>query len=412
MKILQYMFGAWVLASTLYPCQTQAVPPVAPSNLFAVSVSSSKLDLIWTDNASNESSFRLEFSPTAAFTNPTLVPQIIRANTTRFSHTGRSGSTTYWYRIQASNSQGPSGFSNTAFATTAPGGVDANAPSRNGRIDVSWTPNPANNKTTGYTVRYGTRQNFSDAVYRWVAGKGSSTYAATGLVPNQRYYASVKAVVTVENNTYSSAFSAADQATTLPPLLTGPRIAPFFFGQNAWMPYKIGTDPGGVRYGDLETLLCGPRYDREHSTGVCVPAEVHASGVKLMRYGGSAADKYYDPTHKGQSLILTMVDNMSTNGIEPLLQVAYYNEFVNGVDGDAQGRSKHGHRRAGPVRIRSRHYERAHGYERTGHGHLRPIHRHHWHPALSSGHHRFPHLSVRRCGEDPRRDHCEATRRF
>jgi hypothetical protein len=99
--------------------------------------------------------------------------------------------------------------------------------------------------------------------------------------------------------------------------LPGTSISSLFFGQNAWMPRKIGSRE---YFGDLEELLCGTAFS---ANGLCVPAEVQASGVKLMRYGGISVDKHYS-AELSPAQYLTMVDNMRTNHIEPLLQVPYF----------------------------------------------------------------------------------------
>ena len=103
---------------------------------------------------------------------------------------------------------------------------------------------------------------------------------------------------------------------TLPalPALPNSRL---FFGQNAWLPQQIGDRK---YFGDFETLLCGANYS---STGVCAPAEISASGVKLMRYGGISVDKNYS-AQLSPAQYLTMVDNLRSNHIEPLLQVPYF----------------------------------------------------------------------------------------
>ncbi|MCM3873211.1 MAG: PA14 domain-containing protein [Pyrinomonadaceae bacterium] len=98
--------------SQLFPAVTV---PSAPSNLTANAVSSSQINLAWTDNANNETGFRIERSTNGAtFTEIATVP----ANATSYNSTGLAGSTTYFYRVRATNSAGNSAYSNTASATT------------------------------------------------------------------------------------------------------------------------------------------------------------------------------------------------------------------------------------------------------------------------------------------------------
>jgi len=94
-------------------------PPAAPSGLSATAVSSSQINLAWTDNATDETGYHVERS-----TDGTNFSEIaaLGANATSYSNTGLAASTTYWYRVRASNTAGFSGYSNTANATTQAAG--------------------------------------------------------------------------------------------------------------------------------------------------------------------------------------------------------------------------------------------------------------------------------------------------
>lgn len=93
-------------------------PPAAPTGLVANAVSSSRIDLSWTDNSNDEDGFAIERSPggLAAWTPIATVG----ADVTSYSNQGLAASTSYDYRVRATNSGGNSGFSNTASATTLP----------------------------------------------------------------------------------------------------------------------------------------------------------------------------------------------------------------------------------------------------------------------------------------------------
>ncbi len=106
-------FDAQLIATTK-PAPTA---PAAPSNLIATAVSSSQINLTWTDNSDNETGFIIERSPDGS-TNWTQIATPA-ANATSYSNTGLSPSTTYYYRIRATNGVGPSSNSNIAHATTA-----------------------------------------------------------------------------------------------------------------------------------------------------------------------------------------------------------------------------------------------------------------------------------------------------
>jgi FtsP/CotA-like multicopper oxidase with cupredoxin domain len=89
--------------------------PADPTNLSASAVSSSQINLSWTDNATDESSYVVERSSGgSAFS----FLAAMSADITSYSDTGLLAETTYSYRVNASNGAGDSGYSNTASAKT------------------------------------------------------------------------------------------------------------------------------------------------------------------------------------------------------------------------------------------------------------------------------------------------------
>ena len=97
-------------------CVPAASTPLTPSNLQASAVSSSEIDLSWTDNSSNEGGFKIE-RKTGSGGTYSLVHTTV-ADVTSHSDTGLSAGTAYYYRIYSFNSAGDSGYSNEASATT------------------------------------------------------------------------------------------------------------------------------------------------------------------------------------------------------------------------------------------------------------------------------------------------------
>jgi hypothetical protein len=90
--------------------------PEAPMLLNATTVSSTQINLSWTENSSNETWFRIE-RKTGAGGAWALIDSV-GANVTTYSDTGLSASTQYYYRVKASNAGGDSAYSNEASATT------------------------------------------------------------------------------------------------------------------------------------------------------------------------------------------------------------------------------------------------------------------------------------------------------
>ena len=99
---------------------TSAAPPslpAAPSGLTATAVSSTRINLSWTDNSNNESGFRIERCRNANCTNYVQVAQV-GANINTFADTTLTRNTTYRYRVRAFNAGGNSAYSAPATAKT------------------------------------------------------------------------------------------------------------------------------------------------------------------------------------------------------------------------------------------------------------------------------------------------------
>ena len=81
-------------------------------------VSSSQINLTWTDTSTNESGFRIE---RCSGTGCTAFAEIatVGANTRAYQNTGLTAGASYSYRVRAYNSAGNSAYSNTATTRTA-----------------------------------------------------------------------------------------------------------------------------------------------------------------------------------------------------------------------------------------------------------------------------------------------------
>src|SRR6266567_6312046 len=89
--------------------------PAPPSNLRATTVSSSRINLAWTDNSANETGFNIQRSIDGI--NFSLFAQV-GPNVTTYKNTGLNPSTKYQYRVSSYNGSNRSAFSNIASATT------------------------------------------------------------------------------------------------------------------------------------------------------------------------------------------------------------------------------------------------------------------------------------------------------
>lgn len=199
--------------------KTDAPPatiPAAPSNLTATAAGTSVINLSWTDNALNESSFILQRSLSAGsgFTNIAT----LAANTTSYSNTGLNSSATYYYRVQAVNSVGGSTWSNLANATTAvsgppaaPSGLVASATGCNS-IKLTWIDN--SNNEVSFELRRSTSLNGN---YSTIATLTSNTitYTNNSLTKGRKYYYKVRAINSAGNSAWSNISNATASCNTL-----------------------------------------------------------------------------------------------------------------------------------------------------------------------------------------------------
>jgi titin len=134
-------------------------PPAAPTGLTANAVSCNQINLAWTDNSDNETSFKIERS-----TDGSVFFEIDSVGTdiTTYNDTTVLENTTYWYRVRASNAFGDSAYSNTATATTPVCPTNPPDPPTNlvakgkgkAKINLTWTDN--SNNEDGFNIYRGT----------------------------------------------------------------------------------------------------------------------------------------------------------------------------------------------------------------------------------------------------------------
>jgi carboxypeptidase T len=184
------------------------LPPATPTNLTATATSTSQINLAWTDAADNETGFKIERCTGSGCTSFTQIATV-GANVTGYSNSGLAASTTYTYRVRATNTGGDSSYSNEASATTlsaptvpaAPSNLTATAASKS-QINLAWTDN-ATNETGFYIERCkgATCTNFTQIA---TVGANVISYANTGLTANTSYRYRVRAYNANGTSTYSN----------------------------------------------------------------------------------------------------------------------------------------------------------------------------------------------------------------
>ena len=162
-------------------CST--TPPIAPANLAATAVSSSQINLTWTDSDNTETGFKIERC-TGEGCIDFIQIATVDANVTSYSNTGLAAATSYSYRVRAYNTGGDSDYSNTASAITqaapalptAPTNLVATAVSKS-QINLTWTNNASNE--TGFRIERCKGSKCTNFVQIATVGQGVMTYANT-----------------------------------------------------------------------------------------------------------------------------------------------------------------------------------------------------------------------------------------
>lgn len=163
-------------------------PPAAPSGLTANAPACDQIDLNWVDNSANETSFKIERGPDGI--NFSQI-DTVGADVTAYSDTTVAESTTYWYRVRASNSAGDSGYSNVTNA--APPACPANPPAapsnlnlkgKRGKVELDWTDNSTDED--GFRIYRGLSAGSLSLVA--TVGPNTTSYDDTGLANKTTYY--------------------------------------------------------------------------------------------------------------------------------------------------------------------------------------------------------------------------------
>lgn len=182
---------------------TLKVPPTGPTGLTATVVSSTQIDLTWTDTANNEEYYRIDRKIGVNGAYSTLVP-MLPADSQSYQDMGLQPDTTYTYIVYAVNNGGDSLPSREAGGTTlkvapaAPTNLVVSAVSATA-INVQWDDNATSE--TGFELER-TPSGGSPTIIQVAANTAANpvSYTDTGLSPNTSYSYRVRA----KNNNFSA----------------------------------------------------------------------------------------------------------------------------------------------------------------------------------------------------------------
>lgn len=201
--------------------EATTIPPATPSGLAATVQSGTRIDLAWTDNASDENGFLIERCTGVGCTSFAQIASVA-ANAVAYQDDGVTPGNDYVYRIRAFNAVVSNTYSGTATANTraplAPTTLTATLVNGN-RIDLAWTDaSLADAPSTGFTIeRCGTADctNFAS-----IAGVGTTptSYSDLTVVPGATYRYRVAATGIAGTSAFSNI---ATTNTILPEAPTG-----------------------------------------------------------------------------------------------------------------------------------------------------------------------------------------------
>ena len=191
---------------------TGQIAPGTPAGLTATAISPSQINLAWTASTGSVDRYRIERKTGAAGTY--AVVDSVAGSVTAYQNTiGLTPATQYFYRIQACNAVGCSGYSTEASATTTqvppgtPTSLVATAFSSS-QINLTWAA------STGTVVSYRIERKTGAGAFAQIdTVPGSTTsYSSLGLTPATLYDYQVRAC----NAGGCSAYSTSASATTRP----------------------------------------------------------------------------------------------------------------------------------------------------------------------------------------------------
>ena len=200
-----------ILEAEIYePATASSIPaPAAPTGLTATPVSPTQINLVWTDNATNETGYRIEQSTDNVNFTQMFIPM---PGATNFTNGDLVPGTKNYYRVRALNATGVSTDA-TASATTPYGTAatpfNLTAAAGDGVVALNWDPVPG---VTGYNLKRSTNGGSS---YTTIVSLNTNSYLDTGLADGTNYFYVVSATNPNGEGSNSVPASATPVATSI-----------------------------------------------------------------------------------------------------------------------------------------------------------------------------------------------------
>jgi fibronectin type 3 domain-containing protein len=274
--------------------------PTIPGTPSGTGTSSSQINVSWGASTAGTSctvSYNLFRSTTSGFT-PSSSTLVSSTTGTAYLSAGLAASTTYYYVVEAIDSDGASAASNQASAETsaascttvpsAPTGLTATA-SSSSAIGLIWTAvaPPANCTISSYSVYGSTTSGFTPSSSNLISNTVTSTsYSVTGLSASTTYYYVVEAT-DAEGN---SAASAQESATTLA-AASGTEIVAIACGG----PAESNSGGGDYSFVADEDFSGGGDNSPVTATINLTQPGANAAPMGVYRYGRAGAFTYTIP---------------------------------------------------------------------------------------------------------------------
>lgn len=207
---------------------TPAAPPIAPSNLVASNVLTTRVELAWSDNSNDETGFVIERSTDGGTTFTLLT--IADVNATNFEDTNVLPETTYVYRVRSVKESLTSGWSDTVTVTTpaiqppaAPSDLIVTATTST-KVTLTWTDN--SNDETGFVLERST-DGGTTFVSLATLDPNATSYEDLAVEPEHTYVYRVRSVREARQSDWSNTISATTPGVpvVVPPTLVSGTFA-------------------------------------------------------------------------------------------------------------------------------------------------------------------------------------------